>query len=244
MKIALFSDIHANLPALEAFFEDLETRNVDAIYCLGDLVGYNVWANEVVNEIRNRKIPTIAGNHDEKVKKISAEVPNDKNYAYNIIGDEEKSYLSALPAHIKLTFQLNETNLTLLLVHGSPNSNKEYLLAETVDETFLTLFKEFQTDILCFGHTHKPFHKILNVGVDGKNHFHHAINIGSVGKPKDGDTRGCYVLLTFNQNSSIFDKESIQVEFIRFEYDIEKAAKAIESSLLPNEYAEMLRNAF
>lgn len=55
MKIALFSDIHANLPALEAFFEDVEKRNPDSIYCLGDLVGYNIWANEVVNEIRKGK---------------------------------------------------------------------------------------------------------------------------------------------------------------------------------------------
>ena len=52
MKIALFSDIHSNLPALEAFFKDLETTKPDAVYCLGDLVGYNIWPNEVINEIR------------------------------------------------------------------------------------------------------------------------------------------------------------------------------------------------
>lgn len=244
MKIALFSDIHANLPALEAFFDDLDTRNVDAIYCLGDLVGYNIWPNEVVNEIRKRKIPTIAGNHDVKVKKVSAELPNDKNYAYTIIGNEEKGYLSTLPAHIKVVFQLNETNLTLMLVHGSPNSNKEYLLEDTTDDTFLTLFRENQANILCFGHTHKPFHKVLTAGVDENTHYYHAINIGSVGKPKDGDSRGCYVLLTFNENSSVLEKESIEVEFIRFEYDVERAAKAVENSPLPKEFAEMLRNAF
>lgn len=65
MKIALFSDIHANLPALEAFFENLEIHKPDAIYCLGDLVGYNIWPNEVINEIRKRRIPTIAGNYDQ-----------------------------------------------------------------------------------------------------------------------------------------------------------------------------------
>lgn len=64
MKIAFFSDIHANLPALEAFLIDLASENVDAIYCLGDLVGYNVWPNEVLNERRKRNIPTIMGNHD------------------------------------------------------------------------------------------------------------------------------------------------------------------------------------
>jgi predicted phosphodiesterase len=61
MRIALFSDIHANLPALQAFFKDVDQRKPDAIYCLGDLVGYNSWPNEVINEIRSRKIPIIAG---------------------------------------------------------------------------------------------------------------------------------------------------------------------------------------
>lgn len=64
MKIALFSDIHANPPALGALFEELEKRMPDAVYCLGDLVGYNIWPNEVINEVRKRSIPTIAGIYD------------------------------------------------------------------------------------------------------------------------------------------------------------------------------------
>ena len=67
MKIALFSDIHANLPALEAVFADIEKRHLDAIYCLGDLVGYAPWPNEVITEIRRRGIPTIAGNYDQGI---------------------------------------------------------------------------------------------------------------------------------------------------------------------------------
>jgi predicted phosphodiesterase len=62
MRIALFSDIHSNLPALEAVLKDIERQKPDAVYCLGDLVGYNTWPNEVINEIRKRGIPTIAGN--------------------------------------------------------------------------------------------------------------------------------------------------------------------------------------
>ena len=64
MRIALFSDIHANLPALEAVLTDIDSKKPDAMYCLGDLVGYNIWPNEVINEIRKRGIPTIAGNYD------------------------------------------------------------------------------------------------------------------------------------------------------------------------------------
>ena len=67
MKIALFSDIHANLPALEACFKSIESQKPDAVYCLGDLVGYNTWPNEVINEIRRRGIPTIAGNYDQGI---------------------------------------------------------------------------------------------------------------------------------------------------------------------------------
>lgn len=63
MKIALLSDIHANLPAFEAVLEDLEKQNPDAVYCLGDLVGYNVWPNQVIGLVRKHGIATIAGNH-------------------------------------------------------------------------------------------------------------------------------------------------------------------------------------
>jgi len=84
MKIALFSDIHANLLALQAFLKDADSRDPDAMYCLGDLVGYNIWPNEVVNEIRNRKIPTIAGNYDFGIGRMS----NECGCAYKT--DEEK----------------------------------------------------------------------------------------------------------------------------------------------------------
>jgi hypothetical protein len=94
---------------------------------------------------------------------------------------------------------------------------------------------------MCFGHTHKPYHRTLNSGEDGKDHFRHAINIGSVGKPKDGNPQGSYVILIVNNHSSILDSGSVQSSLIRFNYDVEKAAKAVENSPLPNDYAESLR---
>lgn len=254
MKIALFSDIHANLPALEAFFKDVDGRNPDAIYCLGDLVGYNIWANEVVNEIKARKIPTIAGNYDFGIGRMS----NDCGCAYkteeekdngkisiaftnSIIKDEQRSYLRTLPAHIKIEYQLNEDKLNLLLVHGSPRKINEYLFEDREEKSLLHIMEHADADIMCFGHTHKPYHRILNSGVNGETYFRHAINIGSVGKPKDGNPQGGYVMLTINESSSILNKESINVEFIRFNYDVETAAKAVEESPLPNDYAESLR---
>jgi predicted phosphodiesterase len=254
MKIALFSDIHANLPALEAFFKDVEVRQPDAIYCLGDLVGYNIWPNEVINEIRRRGIPAIAGNYDFGIGRHS----DDCGCAYKtddekangavsiavtneIVKADERAYLRTLPAHIRIEFQLNNDKLNLLLVHGSPRRINEYLFEDREEKSMLRIMQDADADIMCFGHTHKPYHRILNDSKEDGDHFRHAINIGSVGKPKDGNPRGGYVLLYINDHSSIKDKDSIRAEFIRFNYDIEKAARAVEESRLPNAYAESLR---
>ena len=257
MRIALFSDIHANLPALEACLKSIEEQKPDAIYCLGDLVGYNIWPNEVINEIRKRGIPTIAGNydfgigrtsddcgcaykeeHEKEMGKISVSFTN------SIVKEEERNYLRTLPAHITVEFQLNDDKLNLLLVHGSPRRINEYLFEDRDEKSLLRIMEQADADIMCFGHTHKPYHKALSAFPDDVARYHHAINIGSAGKPKDRDPRGCYAILTINNNSRTGDKESIQVEYIRFEYDVEKAAKAIEESSLPNEYADMLRKGY
>ncbi|MDP4264444.1 MAG: metallophosphoesterase family protein [Bacteroidota bacterium] len=257
MRIALFSDIHANLPALKACLKSIEEQKPDAVYCLGDLVGYNIWPNEVINEIRQRGIPTIAGNYDFGIGRASDDcgcaykTDHDKDmgkisvlFTNSIVKEGERKYLRTLPAHIRLEFQLNEDKMNLLLVHGSPRRINEYLFEDREEKSLWRIMEQADADIMCFGHTHKPYHRVLNSMDENKNHFRHAINIGSVGKPKDGDTRGCYVMLTLHEFSNTKVAESIEAEFVRFEYDIEKAAKAIEDGLLPGEYAEMLRKAY
>lgn len=257
MKIALFSDIHANLPALEAFFQDVERREVDSIYCLGDLVGYNIWPNEVIEEIKNRKIPTIAGNYDFGIGRSSdncgcaykteLEKANGAvsiSFTNEIMKEENRKYLRSLPAHIKLEFQLNSDRLNLLLVHGSPRRINEYLFEDREEKSLLRILEKADADILCFGHTHKPYHRILNSGDEENPHYRHAINLGSVGKPKDKDIRGGYVILEIDEDSSIINRDSVRIMFIRFDYDIEKAAKAIENSRLPDAYAENLRKGY
>jgi predicted phosphodiesterase len=254
MRIALFSDIHANLPALDAFFKDVDSRKPDAIYCLGDLVGYNIWPNEVINEIRKRGIPTIAGNYDFGIGRMSndcgcaykTDIEKDMgkisiSYTNSIVKPEERKYLRTLPAHIRLEFQLNGDQLNLLLVHGSPRKINEYLFEDREEKSLLRIMEDAHADIMCFGHTHKPYHRVLSTGPGENPHYRHAINIGSVGKPKDNNPNGCYVILHINENSSITNKETVQVEFIRFTYDVEKAAKAVEDSPLPDEYGAMLR---
>ena len=256
MKIALFSDIHANLPALESFFKDVEARKPDAIYCLGDLVGYNIWPNEVINEVRRRGIPTIAGNYDFGIGRTSDDcgcaykTDDEKangaisiSFTNEIVKAAERAYLRALPAHIKLEFQLNNDKLNLLLVHGSPRRINEYLFEDREEKSMLRIMHDADADIMCFGHTHKPYHRVLADNAEGKDHFRHAINIGSIGKPKDGNPQGGYVILHINDDSSITNKKSILADFIRFDYDIEKAAKAVEASRLPKAYSQALRTA-
>lgn len=251
MKIAFFSDIHANLPALEAFFKDLDNRRPDATYCLGDLVGYNIWPNEVVNEIRKRNIPTIEGNYDQGVGRsgddcgCAYKTDHDKSngeqsiaYTNSVVKPDERSYLRNLPSHIRLEFQPKDERFSVLMVHGSPRKINEYLFVDREEKSMLRIMEQAEAHIMLFGHTHKPYHRVLK---DENGHHRHAINIGSVGKPKDGDPRGCYVLMTIDENFSLTNADSIQVEFIRFDYDIEKAAKAVEDSPLPNDFADMLR---
>lgn len=212
MKIALFSDIHANLPAFDAFLKDLDSRKAYAIYCLGDLVGYNVWPNEIINEIRKRGIATLAGNRDLKVKalpQIHKEelTTTGKDYAYHIIEPENRAYLLTLPSHIKLEFKLNGKEFNILLVHGSPRSVDEYVLENTDSAYVEELMNEAGANILCVWHSHKPYHRIIQ--------DKQVINIGSVGKPKDGNPQGCYVMLTLN-DSAIFTLHYIELTLSDF----------------------------
>ena len=115
---------------------------------------------------------------------------------------------------------------------------------DPADATILRVLAEANADIMLFGHTHKPYHRTFAYEVDGETRYRHALNIGSVGKPKDGDPRAAYQLLHLDQNTSLTDPGSVRSELVRVEYDVEKAAQAVEASPLPNEYADMLRKAY
>jgi putative phosphoesterase len=235
-QITVFGDIHANLPALEAALADMAERKLANLYCLGDLVGYGVQPNEVVAAIRQREIPTIMGNYDQGVGHDS----NDCGCAYRTpearaLGDrsiawsnahtsaESKSYLQGLGENIPL--QLGE--LRVLLVHGSPRRVNEYLYEDRPAAGLERMLDQAGADVLVCGHTHLPYHRVLSSG-------RHVINAGSVGKPKDNDPRACYLALSA-------DGRDLSVEFIRVPYDVEEAARAIEATEMPDEFAEMLR---
>jgi len=233
MRLAIISDIHANLHALEAVWQDLEQQHPEAVYCLGDLVGYGAYPNEVVAFIRERQVPTIMGNYDEGVGLDLHDcgcVYRDPELAR--LGDlsllwsrehtsgENKQYLQGLPLQIRLP----DGRPTLLLVHGSPRKMNEYLYEDRPRATFERIAAVAAADVLLFGHTHLPYQKKVD-----KVLF---VNTGSVGKPKDGDRRAGYVILEMGRRP--------RVEFRRVEYDVATAARAVRESGLPPRFAEML----
>lgn len=235
--VTIFGDIHANLPALQAVFQDMQTRGLDNLYCLGDLVGYGTFPNEVVEAIRERRIPTLMGNYDQGVGHSSddcgcayrtpeAKALGERSIAWSNAhtSDENKAFLRELPLQIPV--QLGD--LRVVLVHGSPRKVNEYLYEDRPDSSFERLLDLVGADVMVCGHTHLPYHKLLPSG-------RHVINAGSVGKPKDHDPRACYVVLRANGRA-------LDVEFIRVAYDVERAAQAIEATDMPDEFAAMLRS--
>jgi predicted phosphodiesterase len=234
--ITIFGDIHGNYPALEALLREIDGRGLTELYCLGDLVGYGVQPNEVVAAIRARNIPTLMGNYDFGVGHDS----DDCGCAYKTDIEEErgkrsiawtnahtdaahKGYLRGLPASIPL--QMGD--LRVLLVHGSPRKVNEYLFEDRPDSSFERILDSAQADVLVCGHTHLPYHRVLPSG-------RHIINAGSVGKPKDGDPRACFIVLAA-------EGRDLTVDIVRVPYDVEAAASAIEATDMPHEFAAMLR---
>lgn len=263
MKIALFSDIHANLPALDAVLKHLRGESPDMTFCLGDLVGYAPWPNEVVERLRETSIPTLAGNYDRGVGNGS----DDCGCAYRTEADRERgaasiawtneailpenrSYLAGLPSHIRLeSGSISEATEQaegdspagdLLLVHGSPRRINEYLYEDRPDRSLLRMMEEAGACLMAFGHTHKPWHRVLETPGGG---FRHAVNIGSVGKPKDGDPRACYATLQWEGAYPVRHPGDLEVRFHRVDYPVEEAARAVEDSPLPDDFAGMLREA-
>jgi putative phosphoesterase len=234
MKLAVFSDVHGNLAALESVWEDLQAQGPEAVYCLGDLVGYGAHPNEVVELIRRQEVPTVMGNYDEGVgfdlddcgcvyKDPELKRLGDVSLAWTRkhTDPDHKHYLQSLPLQIRL----EERRPRVLMVHGSPRRMNEYLYEDRPRATFERIAKLAGTEILLFGHTHLPYQKRV-----GETLF---VNVGSVGRPKDGDPRAGYALIELGRRP--------RVELRRVEYDVEAEAVAIEQSDLPNHYASELR---
>ena len=245
MRYALISDIHANLPALEAVLADIGARSgVGAIYHLGDLVGYAPSPNEVVSLLRDVGIAGVAGNYDSTVatdykhcgcryEDARQEELSHLSYRWTRkhVSADTKAFLGQLPFRIDLRpLGGHVAGPTVTLIHGNQLLNTVYVFEDRPDaflEKMAGAVGARAGDVICFGHTHKPWHRVA-----GGIHF---VNTGSVGRPKDGDARAGYVLL------EVSAADVVNVEFVRVAYDVERAAHAILESDLPNDFADHLR---
>ena len=233
-RVAVITDVHANLPALEAVLEAIESTDVDTVYCGGDLVGYGPHPNEVCRLIEARGIPAIYGNYDYAIGRDL----EDCGCAYRDQHDRElgersvawtlkhtdprsKEFMRGLP--FDLRFELGEKRVRL--VHGSPRKVNEYLFADKPARTFERIAAGADCDVLVFGHTHQPW-----IREYGDVLF---VNCGSVGKPKDGDPRASFALLQL-------DDCEVRATIDRAEYDAEAVAREVTAAGLPSEYAEKL----
>jgi putative phosphoesterase len=232
--VAVITDIHANLPALEAALARIEELGIERVYCGGDLVGYGPHPNEVCALIEERSIPTIYGNYDHAI----ARDLEDCGCAYVTQHDRDlgqrsvdwtlahtdrpaKDFMHDLP--FDLRFEVGEESIHL--VHGSPRKVNEYLFEDKPDGLYERLAAAEEADVLVFGHTHKPW-----VREHGGVLF---VNCGSVGKPKDGDPRGAFAILRA-------EGPEVGVTIERVPYDAEAVAEEVGAVGLPSEFAEKL----
>jgi len=244
MRYALISDIHGNLPALESVLADIAARpDVGGAYHLGDLVGYSPWPDEVVERLAAAGIAGVAGNYDSTIAMdykhcgCRSENPRQEelahvSYAWTRanVSPEAKRSLATLPFRIDLKPLGGHTaGPTVTLVHATPVNNLVYVTEDRPDAFLVKMAQQSgmkSGDVLCFGHTHKPWSRV----VDGVTF----VNTGSVGRPKDGDWRAGYVLLDVGIGEP-------RVEIVRVEYDVEAAARGVIQAGLPEEFAKFLR---
>ncbi len=238
MKLGILSDVHGNYEALKRAIEILEMEGAEKLVCLGDIVGYGPSPSECIRKVRESCDTVVLGNHDAAI--IGKEDPHRFNrYALisNIwtaeqLSPEDKDYLSSLP------YTKNDEKDSYLLVHASP-FQPEYFNYILSPNDALFEFQEFEEKVCFIGHSHKPaifsssgflvIPNIMEKSIDDDNRY--IINVGSVGQPRDGDSRGCVAL---------YDTWRKTIRHIRFEYPIEITQRKIESFNLPDFLAERL----
>lgn len=238
-RIAILSDLHGDSDATRSVLAAIDEAAPDAIYCLGDLVGYGPEPNETIDLIRERAIPTIVGNYDDGVGfdrdncgcayKDAAERERGQQslmWTRMVVTAERKSWLRALPPEIRLDFN----GVRLRLVHGSPRRINEYLFEDRDPASLARIARAADCDVLLFGHTHIPWASTIE-GV-------RMINTGSAGKPKDGDPRAAWVLLVIDPGGQITS------ELRRVTYPVGSVAAAIRATNgLPDHFAGSLERA-
>ncbi len=236
MKYAIFSDVHANLEALEAVFADMDQQEVDEFVCLGDLVGYGGSPSEVMKLVYERVSLIVAGNHDYAISgKLSLEQFNTyareaAEWTNEQLTEDQLDDLNTLP--------LLEMKEEMTFVHSTILAPEKFDYILTAYDAHMN-FEEMETKVGFMGHSHIPVNFIY------RENLHHnkddrldldsdsraLVNVGSVGQPRDEDPRACYAL---------YDSDEHLVEIRRVDYDIDTAANKIHDAGLPKLLGERL----
>ena len=242
MRIAVISDIHSNIYALESVLEDINQRDIEMIVCTGDLVGYGTRPNEVIDTIKKERILTIMGNYDEAIGNYKiicgCDYPDPKDaekaglsmqFTGTETTEENKRFLRNLPS--EATFKVGKK--TIRFVHGSTRIINEYLKENSKEAQ--EVMNEITEDILVCGHTHIPYIKAYGEKL--------LINAGSIGKPKTNTPKANYVIIDIQNEDDLANIEAkVEVEIIEVNYDFEKIAKEIEENqILPDDFARLIR---
>lgn len=222
MRIAIISDIHGNLPALESVLKSIREEGCDSVYCLGDIVGYGARPEECVACLRDRGIPCLLGNHDAAACGVGD--ASDFNpfareavmWTAQHLSPSAKAFLMGLPYSLSVH--------RAKLVHSSPLNPDQWTYIFSA-EAAAAQFPHFTEDVCFFGHTHYPV--VFTEPGTGRR----LINVGSVGQPRDRDPRACW---------GCFETDSRQFRWVRVSYPIEDAAAQILQAGLPVLLADRL----
>jgi len=216
MKIAIISDIHSNIEAFKAVLKDINKRQCDVILCLGDIVGYYYWPEEVVDLLMSiDNVYAIKGNHEEmyfeslsdskRKESINKKYGSGINYACDRISNSSLSYLKGLKSSMDLILDGKKIGM----FHGSPFSIDHYVYPDSSQKTFFKVTNN-KFDVILFGHTHHQFVSYFNKTL--------IINPGSVGQARDVKGLAAY---------AIYDTKSEAVLPIRIKYNIRNLVDAI-----------------
>lgn len=222
MEIGIVSDIHGNLPALEAVKNELDSKSVEQIVCLGDTIGYNPWPRECLEVVHDWADILLQGNHDRDVvdpdRYLGHEMPYEGLvYAKSELTQSQIEWLQSLPE--KTVEQFGE--VSYMLVHSHPEQTDKYVRPGGFPRMRPFLNEESG----CFlGHTHVQ-HKAV---IDGKL----ILNPGSVGQPRDNDSRAAYAVVDTENNSATLNRVS---------YDIDRVIEEVNRAGLPERIGSRLK---
>ncbi len=237
MRVAVISDIHANLIALEAVLKDIEQENCEHIICLGDLVLAGPQPKETLEFIQQQNWTIVQGNTDKLIVDYGQDIIGmlKENYPVmanalvddiNYITEDDKKFLEELAPMISADID----GVKILFVHGSPRANNENILPGRPLDEIEEIIADTEADLILCGHTHIP------CGYQ-TNKKQTVVNVGSVGRPMTPSPLACYVVVDFE--NGIFN---VRHKFV--DYDREKASELVRARNFEgaDQLAELLIN--